>query len=195
MAREYFCAYHSYLKSIEPLNDAERGRLFTALLEYSSTGAAQNLPGVERVLFPTMKEQIDRDGERYIERCNTNRENVLRRYTNVDERIREPTKPTKKKENSKTSTMSKQSQSTRPFHPPTLEDVEKYCRERNNGVDAKRFYDYYADADWTDQNGKKVRNWKQKIIAVWERTAERSENDAPVERDYTAAPDGMRLLL
>ena len=35
MPREYFCAYHSYLKSIELLNDSERGRLFTACLQYS----------------------------------------------------------------------------------------------------------------------------------------------------------------
>lgn len=61
MAVEYFNAYHSYLKSIEPLNDAERGRLFTALLIYSATGAAPDLRGNERFLFPTMKEQIDRD--------------------------------------------------------------------------------------------------------------------------------------
>ena len=30
MALESFNAYHSYLKAIEPLNDAQRGRLFTA---------------------------------------------------------------------------------------------------------------------------------------------------------------------
>lgn len=69
------CLYHSYLKSIEPLNDAERGRLFTALLEYSSTGAAQELRGNERILFPTMKEQIDRDAAKYEARCAKNREN------------------------------------------------------------------------------------------------------------------------
>lgn len=28
--KPYFCAYHSYLGSIATLNDAERGRLFTA---------------------------------------------------------------------------------------------------------------------------------------------------------------------
>ena len=75
MARDYVCLYHSYLKSIEPLNDAERGRLFTALLEYSSTGAAQELRGNERILFPTMKEQIDRDAAKYEARCAKNREN------------------------------------------------------------------------------------------------------------------------
>ena len=43
MAREYFCCYHSYLEVMEQLNDAERGRLFTACLEYSKTGEAPEL--------------------------------------------------------------------------------------------------------------------------------------------------------
>ena len=65
MAREYFCAYHSLLQSIEPLSDAERGRLFTACLEYSKTGVAPELCGNERFIFPTIKEQIDRDTVAY----------------------------------------------------------------------------------------------------------------------------------
>lgn len=36
MLRPYFCAYHSYLENMELLNSEERGRLFTALLEYSN---------------------------------------------------------------------------------------------------------------------------------------------------------------
>lgn len=38
MLRPYFCAYHSYLENMELLNSEERGRLFTALLEYSKDG-------------------------------------------------------------------------------------------------------------------------------------------------------------
>lgn len=75
MSREYFAAYHSYLKSIEPLSDVERGRLFTALLEYSSTGAESELHGNERFLFPMMKEQIDRDSKKYSDRCKAQSEN------------------------------------------------------------------------------------------------------------------------
>ena len=74
MALNSFNAYHSYLKSIEPLNDAERGRLFTALLKYSSTGTAPELRGNERFVFPMMKEQIDRDAEKYEAKCAKNRE-------------------------------------------------------------------------------------------------------------------------
>ena len=53
------------------------------------------------------------------------------------------------------------------FKKPTLEEIKEYCQKRNNGVDAKKFYDYYEANDWIDQTGKKVKSWKQKII-TWE---------------------------
>ena len=54
------------------------------------------------------------------------------------------------------------------FTPPTLEEIKQYCIERNNGVDPQRFYDYYNAGDWKDSKGKPLKNWKQKMIAVWE---------------------------
>ena len=75
MGREYFKAFHSYLKSIEPLNDSERGRLFTAMLEYSSTGVSPRLSGNERFIFPTMKANLDREIESYRNVEKRNREN------------------------------------------------------------------------------------------------------------------------
>ena len=57
--------------------------------------------------------------------------------------------------------------STKRFIPPTLEEVEKYCKDRNNAVDAKKFFDYFTASDWVDAKGNPVRNWKQKII-TWE---------------------------
>ncbi len=55
------------------------------------------------------------------------------------------------------------------FIPPTLEEIKKYCQERKNNVDAQRFFDYYNVSNWKDKRGKPIKNWKQKIIAVWER--------------------------
>ena len=75
MALESFNAYHSYLTAIEPLNDAERGRLFTALLTYSSTGEVPDLRGNERFVFPQMKWQIDRDKGSYNDFCARQSEN------------------------------------------------------------------------------------------------------------------------
>ena len=61
MELKYLKVFVDYLDAIEPLSDAERGRLFTALLEYGRTGVAPQLGGNERFLFPMMKAQIDRE--------------------------------------------------------------------------------------------------------------------------------------
>ena len=80
MAMEYFLAYHSYLESMEPLSDAERGRLFTALLEYSRTGIAPELRGGERYTFAALKGNIDRDVAKYNAKCAKNKESAAKRW-------------------------------------------------------------------------------------------------------------------
>jgi predicted phage replisome organizer len=61
------------------------------------------------------------------------------------------------------------------FTPPTIEEVKAYCEERKNNVDYKKFYEYYSIADWKDSKGQPVKNWKQKMIANWERNATKTE--------------------
>lgn len=61
----YIKIFVDYLDALEPLGDAERGRLFTALLEYARTGTASHLGGNERFIFPLLRAQIDRDKEAY----------------------------------------------------------------------------------------------------------------------------------
>lgn len=84
MAVEYFCAYHSYLDALEPLTDAERGRLFVACLEYSKSGTTRHLSGNERFLFPMMRAQIDRDNETYKNKCKKQSDNVSKRWNKTD---------------------------------------------------------------------------------------------------------------
>ncbi len=80
MAREFFCAYHSYLEAIEPLNDAERGRLFTACLAYSRDNELLPMPGPERYVFPSIKSQIDRDRQAYGEFCQKQSDKINKRW-------------------------------------------------------------------------------------------------------------------
>lgn len=72
-------------------------------------------------------------------------------------------------------------------NPPTLEDVEKYCRERNSSVNAKDFYEYFTESGWVDAKGNKVVNWKAKLI-TWEhyRQGEKkpTRNEPPKDSDY-----------
>ena len=52
--------------------------------------------------------------------------------------------------------------------PPTLEEVQAYCDERGNNVDAVRFIDYYTANGW--KVGKnKMKDWKA-AVRTWERS-------------------------
>lgn len=54
------------------------------------------------------------------------------------------------------------------FIPPTIEQVKDYFREKGYAdAVAIRAFEYYDTANWHDASGKPVKNWKQKMIAVW----------------------------
>ena len=59
--------------------------------------------------------------------------------------------------------------------PPTVEMVRTYCEERNNGIDAETFIDFYESKGWLI--GKtKMKDW-QSAIRTWERG--RKKQDTP----------------
>lgn len=80
MAKAYFKVYYDLIDSLTPLSDAEKGRLFIAMLEYASRGAEPQLYGNERFIWPGVRGQIDRDSAKYDEICAKNKQNVSSRW-------------------------------------------------------------------------------------------------------------------
>ena len=54
------------------------------------------------------------------------------------------------------------------FIPPTLEEVQAYCVERNNNVDAERFINHYTSNGWLVGKNK-MKDWKA-AVRTWERS-------------------------
>ena len=53
------------------------------------------------------------------------------------------------------------------FVKPKVEEIEAYCKERNNSVDAQQFFDYYESKGW--KVGKTpMKDWKS-AVRTWER--------------------------
>ena len=76
------------------------------------------------------------------------------------------------------------------FKKPTLEEIEGYCNERNNNVNAKAFFDYYEANEWKGKDGKKVKSWKQKVI-TWENHEKKNTYLSYKERQYL---EGQKVL-
>lgn len=72
-----------FADAIEELNDAERGRLFMAMLEYARSGAAPVFRGAEKVLWPVAKGNIDNQRRAYEHVCAVNKSNVTTRYESL----------------------------------------------------------------------------------------------------------------
>ena len=74
--RKYFLAWHTMLESTKELSDAELGKLFRALLQYSITHEVPNLTGHAKVMFPMFAISIDQEIQRYERACEKNRINA-----------------------------------------------------------------------------------------------------------------------
>jgi hypothetical protein len=59
------------------------------------------------------------------------------------------------------------------FKPPTLEEVQAYCKERNNKVDAERWYDFYSSKGWMIGKNK-MKDWKA-AVRTWEKSGQATQ--------------------
>ena len=50
---------------------------------------------------------------------------------------------------------------------PSIEEIEAYCRERGNDVDAERFWNFYNSKGWYVGKNK-MKSWKSAVI-TWEK--------------------------
>ena len=67
---EYLTVSTDMLRSIKPLDEAEKGRLLMAMLTYAENGRREPneyLFGNERFIWPTAKLYMERGRERYAE--------------------------------------------------------------------------------------------------------------------------------
>ena len=186
MAREFLCVYHDMLPALKNLSYAEVGRLIIAALEYdTSDKQPADLCGKEAILWPMIMSQIDRNKAHYKKLCETNRDNITKRYdrirsnTNVydgnqENRIKQNRTEQSRTEQNRTEQKRKSSHSA--FAPPTLADVTAYCAERGNSVDPQHFIDYYASNGW--RVGKNpMKDWKA-AVRTWERNGYSSSRSA-----------------
>jgi len=199
---KYLKVFTDFVIDMAELDDAERGRLFTAMLMYADTGEPQTLTGNERFLWRTAMKCIDAQRESYDKRCEVNKKNITSRYeslrtaTNRNESLRmvtnhyESKQEQEQEQEQKKETLTNVSakKESRRIKYPTLEEVKAYAKTAGLSVDCDYFYKYFTTPNangetWIDSQGNKVRNWKQKLL-TWSR---HSNGTATVRRDKYSA--------
>lgn len=76
------------------------------------------------------------------------------------------------------------------FTPPTLSEVQAYCNERNNNVDAETFVNFYQSKDWYVGKNK-MKDWKA-AVRTWESKSRQENKQQESESDSDL--DKYRML-
>ena len=110
--------------------------------------------------------------------------------------------PPESESESKSESESESKRTARRFNPPTVEEVAEYCRERNNGINAQHFVDYYTQGNWVLKNGRKMADWRA-AVRTWEGNGYHNKQNVKTipaqqytQRDYAdEQADAMRRML
>lgn len=112
-------------------------------------------------------------------------DNYINENDNENDNDNEPTKVGDSKEKPSNEGKKKVAPTKeRRFVKPTAEQVEAYCRERGNGVNAEHFCDYYESKGWKVGSAP-MKDWKAAV-----RTWEQKDGRAPKK-----TPNGVKLGL
>ena len=205
---KYLKVWTSFRKVIEPLQDAEKGRLFDMMLLYAEEGTDPgNFAGNERFVWPAAKQIIDLAAEN-AEKLRKNgskggtakSENMkaLANDSNFYQTVANDSKANqseakgshkeKKRNNKEKEGNEKEAINIVPlkrFVPPTEDEVALYCVERRNHVNAQKFVDYYSSNGWKVGRNP-MKDWKA-AVRTWEKS-EITEKDYQREMEYSDLP-------
>lgn len=172
--RQGFVLYHSLRKPLEMLDDAQRGKLFLAILDYSEHGLLPDFDdAVIDMAFAFIQNLIDRDSDAYKDKCEkraiagskggkqrvANQANQANATFAKQDQANQAnaSKSSQYQYQSQLQSQSQyqlqsQSQSEtiqdkkkcKRFVPPTLEEIREYCEQRHSTVDPVQFYEYFT---------------------------------------------------
>ena len=85
MAKEQkgFIVYGDTKALADELTDEQLGQLFRGMLNYFTEGKAPKFTGVLKFAFIPIKQQMDRDKEKYDSKCEKNREKIQKYWDKV----------------------------------------------------------------------------------------------------------------
>lgn len=168
--RPSFLLYKSFYAPIKHLKDEELGMLFRVLFEYQDGLEVKNLPPQIGMAFAFFKNQFDLDEQKYQITVDRNKSNGSKGGRPKKEETQanpenpvgflEPRKAEKEKEKEIEKDKRKR------FTPPSLQDIQNYCKERKNSINPEKWMSHYESNGW--KVGKNpMKDWRA-AVRTWE---------------------------
>lgn len=190
MKKDTFILNTDLDEKTQMLSDKEVGQIFRKILKYVKE---EPLPKLERhleMVFDFIRVDLDKNLRKYEDTCKRRKEAIQKRWNNTNEynSIQMNTNDTDSDneyeyeydyESSKED--KKEIKTKKKFIKPSLEEVNSYCLERNNKVDAQRFIDYYEANGWKVGRNS-MKDWKA-AIRTWEKNEGSFSNKRVIKQE------------
>lgn len=138
---------------------------------------------LEQALWIKIARRIDQEREKYesikAKRAEAGKKHKGNQYKQEEEK-KEIQKVKKQKEKEETIEKSSKKNEVQTFEKPTIEEIQSYCIERKNNVDARSFFDFYESKGWKIGTAK-MKDWKASV-----RTWERREKTESIKQKTTS---------
>ncbi len=178
--KDSFIFYRSFYNAISKIQDkALKADIYEAICELALFNNDLELDdSVGQLIMELIKPQIQANNERYengkkggAPKGNTNAKKTTKKQlkqpmVDFENSQKQPNVNVNENVNANENVI-KEKYKREKFNEPTLEEVQAYCEERNNGVDAERFIDFYSSKGWMVGKNK-MKDWKA-AVRTWER--------------------------
>lgn len=177
-----FTFFENFKETADKLPDDLRLKFYDAITDYAFKGEEPNdaiIGALVNAFKPSLDKVDNRGGARdgagrpkadidNFENQNNSKEIKNIQNNSNDNQKNQSFQESKKEENKKEINKEKS------FIKPTIEEINLYCQERNNGVSAREFYDFYTSKGW--MVGKSpMKDWRA-AVRTWENNNKKKED-------------------
>lgn len=196
-----FTFFASYYEAIEELDDKTRLKVYDMICRYALYGEIiESENPIEKSLFTIIKPFIDSSEKRRSggrkgglskkqSKIQEDNQATLQGSLQNDDKVAFENGASNKNKNMNKN-MNMKENKRGGFAPPTLSEVQAYCKERNNNVNAETFVNFYQSKDWYVGKNK-MKDWKA-AVRTWENKSRQENKQQEPESD--ADLDKYRML-
>lgn len=185
MERESFIFYKSFYNSIKELDPQDQVQIYNAIFKFQFENELVELKGIAKSIFTLIIPQLEANNKRYKNGCKggapKGNQNAIKKQpkNNLETTKKQPNENVNDNvnvnDNENVNDNIKENIKRKNFIKPTIEEITKYCKERNNGINANAFYDFYESKNWYVGKNK-MKDWKA-CVRTWEQRQERKTNN------------------
>ena len=75
---------------------------------------------------------------------------------------------------------------------PSIKEIENYCLERNNNIDAEQFYDFYESKNWYVGKNK-MKDWRA-CIRTWEKRNKKTKTTSKIDKQLDTYQKAIQIV-